>query len=215
MHGFEALLGGVESAASQTAILIVSWVLFWVFAVSGVLKLRRPAHVALAMVRFRVVRRVRPNYGRALGIAEILLAIALILPSRPVALIVAALLVWGFAALLASALLRGERFPCACFGDTSEEVSGAGGLLGSSRNGDGLRLEHFTVPVSLIDSGCCRDGSGSGCLGCAYRTTAKTRSVESRLRPVGFAMSPVGLAVIVVGAAWLSVVTLVSVLLVR
>ena len=67
MHGFEALLGGVESAASQTAILIVSWVLFWVFAVSGVLKLRRPAHVALAMVRFRVVRRCAPKLRQSSG----------------------------------------------------------------------------------------------------------------------------------------------------
>ncbi|WP_410812247.1 MauE/DoxX family redox-associated membrane protein [Micromonospora sp. 067-2] len=98
-------------------------VLAAMFVASGVPKLRRPFDSALAMVRFGVLKRIRPVAGRALGGAEVLLGVALVAspsPRWPALAGVALLAV--FTTLVAVALARGRSFECACFG-TGERIS--------------------------------------------------------------------------------------------
>ncbi|MEV4617404.1 MauE/DoxX family redox-associated membrane protein [Asanoa sp. NPDC049573] len=93
------------------------------FATSGVSKLRRPFDSALAMVRFGVLRRIRPAAGRALGAVELLLAVALVAAPEPfVATLAAAGVLAVFTALVAWALAHGRSFECACFG-AGERIS--------------------------------------------------------------------------------------------
>jgi hypothetical protein len=94
------------------------------FLVSGASKLRRPRLAAIAMVNFGVARRARPGYGRALAVAEITLASLLVIRLEPrVMLIAAGVLLWAFSALIARALLSGERFPCHCFGESDSALN--------------------------------------------------------------------------------------------
>lgn len=93
---------------------------------SGGTKLLDPAPAAAAMARFGVVRRARAAHARALGVGEVLLGAALLVPQRGfsvLALAAAAALFALFAALQAKALRRGERFACGCFGDDDEPIS--------------------------------------------------------------------------------------------
>ena len=97
-----ALLGGVPAAA-----------LVW----AGEQKLRRPFPASVALVRFGVLERVRPGSGRAAGFVEAGAGLSLLaFPLTPWAYVVPALLFAVFVFWLSRALLRHERFSCACFG---------------------------------------------------------------------------------------------------
>ncbi len=115
--GFRALYG-------PTANGIAGYFLAGVFAWSGFAKLRRPALAAMAIVDFGVSRRVRPILGTMLGASEVGLATLLAARLVPrVFLIVAAVLLWAFAILIARSLWSGERFACFCFGNADSELS--------------------------------------------------------------------------------------------
>ena len=103
---------------------IAVWVLAIVFVWSGLAKLRRPALAALAMNDFGLVRRVRPGLGRALGAAELLLALFLIIGALPVVVLpFTAVLLWFFVLLIARSLWLGKDFSCFCFGDADSRLS--------------------------------------------------------------------------------------------
>lgn len=125
MGGFSAAIslgrGLLEAWTGPTGMGLTAWFLAALFAISGVAKVRRPALAAMAMVDFGVMRRVRPELGRLLGIGELALAVALPLAPMPAA---AAAVLWVFSILIAQALLSGAAFPCFCFGETDQGLSG-------------------------------------------------------------------------------------------
>lgn len=96
-----------------------------VFLTSGYGKLVRPFPAALAMVRFRVVRRVRPWHGVLLGAGEVALGLWLVSGLTPAISAAGALVLLGvFLLLVSTALLRGEHFSCACLGARGSPLSG-------------------------------------------------------------------------------------------
>ncbi|WP_273844898.1 MauE/DoxX family redox-associated membrane protein [Rubrobacter calidifluminis] len=129
MGGFGAavsLIGeGVRALGEEPGYSIATLFLSLIFVWSGLVKLRRPALAAMAMVDFKVARRVRPSLGFALGAGELVLALALALggPASHFTLAVVAALLWVFALLIARSLWSGERFACFCFGDTDSMLS--------------------------------------------------------------------------------------------
>jgi hypothetical protein len=104
----------VETGQLAVALAAVpAVVLLW----AGVEKLRRPFPASLAIVRFGLAKRVRPEVGRGAGAIEVAAgALLLVRPQSPWAYVPAAALLLVFAFLLARAVGRGERFACACFG---------------------------------------------------------------------------------------------------
>ena len=132
IHSVATLSHTFETLSSNELALVAQWAIAAVFAVSGVAKLRRPAHAAIAIARFGLATRTREMYGFAAGLAEIAVATALGVtafssatsPARQVATVVAALALAVFAVLIAKALLRGEHFPCSCFGAGHDALSG-------------------------------------------------------------------------------------------
>lgn len=126
MHGFAAVgklvTGLVEMLTRPPYSHIGLWLLVGVFIWSGTVKVRQPALAALAMVDFRVVRRSRSGYGLALGVAELTLALGLVVLPRQ-AMTVASLLLWLFVFLIFRSLHAGERFACFCFGDGGGHLS--------------------------------------------------------------------------------------------
>lgn len=128
MGGFEYALSlagdALHMLRSEPARGIAVWFLAIVFLWSGVVKLRRPALAAMAMVDFGVVRRPRSGFGSALGTVEALLAVMLVSGAVPsLVLPVAAALLWFFAFLIARSLRSGESFECHCFGDSGSKLS--------------------------------------------------------------------------------------------
>lgn len=128
MSGFATLLSAAGTAlgalATPAASAVAIWFLAGVFAWSGLAKLRKPALAAMALVDFRVARRVRPPLGAALGTAEVLLAAALALGLLPrLTLALTAGLLWLFALLIARSLWAGMRFACFCFGEADDQLS--------------------------------------------------------------------------------------------
>jgi hypothetical protein len=133
--GFDRALGVVSSlldaATATTPGLVAQWALVAIFLTSGIAKVRRPGHAAVAISNFGLTRSVRRSYGSAAGVFEIALAVCLGITAFPAAsnaaralvLAVTAALLALFAILIAGSLRRGDRFPCACFGDGSEEIS--------------------------------------------------------------------------------------------
>jgi hypothetical protein len=132
--GFGALARGAESGfdALQGASLfgVATFLLGLVFVFSAIPKLHKPHLAALAMVDFGVTARARPWMGLALGLAELLLAVALgaaavttQTASRAVPLMAAAAVLWVFAALIGRALRTPERFSCFCFGSEEATIS--------------------------------------------------------------------------------------------
>lgn len=101
---------------------VANWLLVFVFATSGIAKLREPIPAAVAMMNFGVARAVRPASARALGGGEGLLGVALAFGLKYALGIAAALLV-VFAFLIVRALLRGQRFSCGCYGSTDSPLS--------------------------------------------------------------------------------------------
>lgn len=104
----------VDSGQLAVALAAVpALVLVW----AGVEKLRHPFPASLAIVRFGLARRVRPEVGRAAGAIELAAGTLLLArPQSPWAYLPAAALLLAFVSLLARAVRRGERFACACFG---------------------------------------------------------------------------------------------------
>ena len=104
----------VESGQLAVALAAVpAVVLVW----AGLEKLRRPFPASLAIVRFGLAKRVRPEVGRGAGAIEIASGtLLLVRPQSPWAYVPAAALLLLFVFLLARAVGRGERFACACFG---------------------------------------------------------------------------------------------------
>jgi Methylamine utilisation protein MauE len=101
------------------------WALGFVLLLSGTGKLRHPLPAALAMAGFGLGGRRRTAAARALGAVELALGVALAgRLALPLALAITTALFVAFAALLARALLRGERFPCGCFGADDAMISG-------------------------------------------------------------------------------------------
>jgi hypothetical protein len=122
-NGFDALQG-------ESFFGTVSFLLALVFVFSAVPKLRKPQLAALAMVDFGVASRARPALGLALGLAELLLAVALgaaavttTTASRAIPVVIAAGVLWAFAALIGRALRRADRFSCFCFGSEEAAIS--------------------------------------------------------------------------------------------
>lgn len=93
------------------------------FVASGVPKIRRPFELAIALVRFGIVRRVRPGLGRLLGAVEVAIGLAVALSPVlfPVS-IAALLLLVAFTAVVVRSLAAGQSVECACFG-TGERTS--------------------------------------------------------------------------------------------
>jgi hypothetical protein len=84
---------------------------------SAVAKLRSPGRAAVSLVRFGLARRARRTAGRALGVLEGAVALALVAaPTSLVPLAVAAALFAAFCVLIARALRAGQRFDCGCLG---------------------------------------------------------------------------------------------------
>ena len=133
MNGFESIWELVQAAASAAtsddAARTAAWFVALVFAWSGAAKIRRPRLAALALVDFRVLSRVAPNAGRALGLAEVGLSLLLIsgaVLGRPVAAIgagIAAGAFLAFSAAIAASLRRRARFDCFCFGAADAAIS--------------------------------------------------------------------------------------------
>jgi hypothetical protein len=128
MGGFRAFVDlageAVAVVANASVYGIALSFLACLFLVSGASKLRRPRLAAVAMVNFGVANRARPGYGRALALGEITLASLLAIRVEPrVTLFAAGVLLWSFSALIARALLSGERFPCHCFGESDSALN--------------------------------------------------------------------------------------------
>ena len=132
MHGFETALSLIRDAvlllAGSVGYGVAVWFLGLIFIWSGIAKLREPVLTAMAMVDFGVIRSVRPAFGLALGVTELLLAMSL--PASlalgeqfHLALLFAAVLLWLFSILIVRSLQSGEKFACYCFGDTDSELS--------------------------------------------------------------------------------------------
>jgi len=116
-----SLLGDLRTSAGYQ---VGAWLLAFVFLWSGAVKLRRPALAALAITDFGVTRRPKAWQGAVLGAFELLLGVALAVGWRTdVALVISAAVLSLFAALLSRSVLRGERFPCFCFGAADESIS--------------------------------------------------------------------------------------------
>lgn len=93
------------------------------FVASGVPKIRKPFGLALALVRFGVVRRVRPGLGRLLGALEVVVGVAVaVSPVVAPAAISALVLLVAFTAVVVRSVLAGQSVECACFG-TGETTS--------------------------------------------------------------------------------------------
>jgi methylamine utilization protein MauE len=128
MGGLEealSLLGGaIELLHRDEGFGVAMWFLGLVFAFSGYQKLRQPMLAAMAMVDFRVVRRVRPSFGSALAIFELCMAALLLTRFAPVlATSLAAASLGIFTVLIARGVRAGVRFPCFCFGEADGQLS--------------------------------------------------------------------------------------------
>jgi hypothetical protein len=125
-------IGGAVGAivGSQAVFVCLALGLACVFVLSGVPKLRKPELAALAIVDFGVMHRASRRAGLALGAAECCLALALAVAAaadttvvRVLPALAAALLLWGFVALIAGALRSGAEFACYCFGSDEGSLS--------------------------------------------------------------------------------------------
>jgi signal transduction histidine kinase len=127
MGGFSTALSlgtrGLDALLTPAVTGVAAWFLAGVFVWSGVTKVRRPALAAMALVDFGVARRVWPRLGLALGVTELALAATLAVVPRAGAIVAVAIL-WAFTLVIARSLRTGERFPCACFGESADQLSG-------------------------------------------------------------------------------------------
>lgn len=100
------------------------------FVWSGVSKLEQPEAAGRAISDFGIIGTASRGVGVLAGVVELTLAVVLLLASASssrtllVASVVAtAGLLAVFAGLIARSLARGERFPCACFGEVDSPLS--------------------------------------------------------------------------------------------
>ena len=105
-------------------------ILFAVFLVAGFAKLADRAGAREALLAFGVPPRVVAPLAIALPVAEMVVAVALLVPASVPAGAVAALgLLLCFCAAISLAMLRGERPQCHCFGQLHSAPAGAGALV--------------------------------------------------------------------------------------
>lgn len=127
MDGFYYLMspvvrgwGLVTTAEGATALVLA---LATLFGIAGAHKLRTPAEAAQSLRNFRLGPAATVAGARALGLAEIAIAVLLLLPQTTRAgQMGAAIASVGFAYLTAVAVRRGERFACNCL--SSSELLG-------------------------------------------------------------------------------------------
>lgn len=142
------------TATSPVAVFTCALLLAGLFGWAGVAKLRHPYPAALAAVHFRILTRPRRAFGSALGAWEMLMAAGLLIPVlRGPAAWAAAVTSVGFAVITGAALLRGERFECACLGSPHEEI----GPLGLARAGvmavaAALVATHASISIGLAQT---------------------------------------------------------------
>lgn len=126
MGGFfeagDLLAAGLAAVRGADGSGVISWFLAAVFAVSGSVKVRRPALAAMALVDFQIVRRPLPVLGLTLGAFELLVAVGLALVPA-VAIPLAAFLLWFFTLLITRGLRAHEDFACFCFGESDGALS--------------------------------------------------------------------------------------------
>lgn len=120
----------LSAVGSQPVFGIASLTLAVVFVLSAIPKLRKPELAALAMVDFGVVARPRRWMGVALGAGELAVAVGLAVAAasstasiRLLPMVLAALVLWVFVALLAKAMRSDEEFACFCFGGEDSAAS--------------------------------------------------------------------------------------------
>ena len=190
-RAFGVLSSVLDAATGTTPGLVAQWALVAIFLTSGVGKLRRPGHAAVAISNFGLTRSIRRSYGSALGMFELALAVCLAItafpaaPSSARALVLAATaaLLALFAFLIARSVRRGDRFPCACFGDGSEEISRrslartlAIGLVG---------LLPLAATLTSADGFPSRDSLLAGVVGVGALSTAVLVAAGARLLRAG------------------------------
>jgi hypothetical protein len=103
-----------------------------VFGVSGAVKLRHPGAFAGELGGYEIFPQVMAvPVAVGLAVAETSCAVLLLLPwARLAGLLVASGLIVTFTAAMSSALARGKRIPCGCFGGQRElDVVGLPSLL--------------------------------------------------------------------------------------
>lgn len=126
------LLGEVIDAMATPAVFGAgATALALVFLFSAWPKLRNPGVAALAISDFGISASPRAWTGLALGLAELTLAVLLILASlsdsggfRQLALGASTLVLLTFSLLILRALRSGEEFACRCFGGDTSPISG-------------------------------------------------------------------------------------------
>jgi hypothetical protein len=100
-----------------------AWALTWIAAVllvlAGAAKLRRPDADALALAGLPS----SPVLARALGAGEVVLGLAAVLTSHPLAAAGVAVAYGGFA-VVSLRMLRAGRASCGCFGATTAPLTG-------------------------------------------------------------------------------------------
>ncbi len=132
--GLHSLVDGVSQAVgsvgSQPVFGCVALFLGLVFIVSSMPKIRKPDLAAMALTDFGITRTFKKGLGLASGAVEMLIAVSLVVAAfaqtpvvKFVPVVVAAILLWGFVALLARALRRSENFACFCFGGGESTIS--------------------------------------------------------------------------------------------
>lgn len=123
MGGFRYLADALAAGPVTLGVRLAVAVLF---AAAGIYKLRHPLVAATSAVNFRVVRRPRRVAGLAIGGAETVTAMALVIPLPTVAVagcVLAAVFALAFAFVIARALRSGERFPCHCLPGSDDDMS--------------------------------------------------------------------------------------------
>lgn len=109
---------------SHELVRVAVWVLAGIFVVAGAAKLLSPALTAAAIVRFGLLHSPRAVVARAIGIAELVLAALIVFAADTGVPLAAAMIVLAATSvLIARALVRGEEFPCGCFGRSDKSLS--------------------------------------------------------------------------------------------
>ncbi len=90
---------------------------------AGAQKLQRPYRAAIAIRQFRVSRRVHKRHGLALGATEVIIGLGLLSANASLFLVLSIPLLLLFTGVVISALGRGERFDCGCFGGRDRPIS--------------------------------------------------------------------------------------------
>jgi hypothetical protein len=118
------LSASAEGRVMDVSDLVASatWLLAFVFALSGVVKLYRPVPAAVAMVNFGITNDVRKRLAMLVGVVELAVAVGLAVHWRIAGYAAAGLLAL-FAFLISRALIRGGSFDCGCFGVEDTPIS--------------------------------------------------------------------------------------------